>query len=86
MKPRYCPGRYASWDWGSKRTSLCSAARSCIASIDGVLRSRLTGAGGAFGAIRDRVPALVAGDRGVGLLRHEVRGGGIEEQQVDLEA
>ena len=29
---------------------------------------------------------LVAGDRGVGLLRHEVRGGGVEEQQVDLEA
>ena len=32
------------------------------------------------------LPVLVAGDRGVGLLRHEVRAGGVEEQQVDLEA
>ena len=40
----------------------------------------------ASGAVRDRVPALVAGDRGVGLLRHEVRAGRVEEQQVDLEA
>ena len=41
---------------------------------------------GASGAVRDRAAALVAGDRGVGLLRHEVRAGGVEEQQVDLEA
>ena len=32
------------------------------------------------------LPVLVAGDRGVGLLRHEVRAGRVEEQQVDLEA
>ena len=39
-----------------------------------------------LGAARDGVAVLVAGDRGVGLLRHEVGGGGVEEQQVDFEA
>ena len=46
---------------------------------------RLRGPGGAFGATRNGVTLLVAGDRGVGLLGHEVRGGGVEEQQVNLQ-
>jgi hypothetical protein len=37
-------------------------------------------------AVRDRVAALVAGNRGVGLLHLEVRAGRVEEKQVYLQA